>query len=211
MGYKIATLPGDGVGVDVLEAAMGVLEAVGFEAEYKHGDIGWEFWCKEGNPLPERTIELLRETDCALFGAITSKPKDEAAAELCPELQGKDYVYSSPIVGLRQLFNLHTNLRPCKAYEGNPLNLRDDIDLVVFRENTEGLYCGVEWHPVPDEVKTAFATHPKFKRFVDVSGDDLAISTRIFSRAGCRAILRDAFEYAKKHGYNTVTVSRSRT
>jgi len=206
MTYRIALLPGDGVGGDVLEAGKRVLDAVGFEADYVHGDIGWEFWCKEGNPLPERTIELLKETDCALFGAITSKPKDEAAAELCSELQGKGIVYSSPIVGLRQLFGLHTNLRPCKAYAGNPLNLRDDIDLVVFRENTEGLYSGVEWHPVPAQIKDAFGTHPKFKRFADVSGDDLAISTRIFTREGCRKILRSGFEYAKKHGYKTLTV-----
>jgi len=207
MAYKIALLPGDGVGSDVLEAAKGVLDAIGFEAEYTYGDIGWEFWCKEGNPLPDRTIDLLKSTDCGLFGAITSKPKDEAASELCSELRGKGIVYSSPIVGLRQLFGLHTNVRPCKAYEGNPLNLRDDIDLVVFRENTEGLYAGVEWHPVPDEVTAAFATHPKFKRFASVSGDDLAISTRIFTREGCRAILRDAFAYAQKHGYPTVTVA----
>ena len=57
MGYKIALLPGDGVGIDVLEAAKGVLDAVGFEAEYTYADIGWEFWCKEGNPLPERNCE----------------------------------------------------------------------------------------------------------------------------------------------------------
>jgi len=206
MTYRIALLPGDGVGGDVLEAGKRVLDAVGFEAEYEHGDIGWEFWKSEGNPLPERTIELLKATDCALFGAITSKPKDEAADELVPELRGKGLVYSSPIVGLRQRFNLHTNLRPCKAYEGNPLNLRDDIDLVVFRENTEGLYAGIEWHPVPDDVRQAMSSHPKMKRFDGVAGDDLAISTRVFSRQGCRAILRDAFEYAKQHAYPTVTV-----
>ena len=142
--YKIAWLPGDGVGKEVLDAARIVLDRVGFDAEYIHGDIGWEFWKTEGNPLPKRTIELLKSTDACLFGAITSKPKDEAAAELAPELRGKGYVYSSPIVTLRQLFNLHTNLRPCKAYPGNPLNFRDDIDLVIFRENTEGLYSGVE-------------------------------------------------------------------
>jgi len=207
MTHRIALLPGDGVGGDVLDAGRRVLDAVGFEAEYECGDIGWEFWRKEGNPLPERTLDLLRSTDACLFGAITSKPKEEAASELLPELQGKGLVYSSPIVGLRQKFNLHTNLRPCKAYAGNPLNLRDDIDLVVFRENTEGLYAGVEWHPVPDNVRTAFASHPKMKRFESVSNEDLAISTRIFSRSGCRAILRDAFDYAKKHGYPTVTVA----
>ena len=206
MSYRIAMLPGDGVGGDVLEAGKGVLDAVGLEAEYEYGDIGWEFWRTEGNPLPDRTIDLLKQTDCCLFGAITSKPKDEAAVELIPELQGKGLVYSSPIVGLRQLFGLHTNLRPCKAYDGNPLNLRDDIDLIVFRENTEGLYSGIEWHPVPEEVRKAFSTHAKMKRFDGVANEDIAISTRIFTRAGCRAILRGAFEYAQKHGYPTVTV-----
>ncbi|MCK5247157.1 isocitrate/isopropylmalate dehydrogenase family protein, partial [Candidatus Bipolaricaulota bacterium] len=204
--YKIALLPGDGVGGDVLDAALKVLNAVKFEAEYLSGDIGWEYWRTEGNPLPDRTIELLKETDACLFGAITSKPKEEAARELIPTLQGKNLVYSSPIVGLRQLFNLHTNLRPCKAYQGNPLNLRDDIDLVVFRENTEGLYAGVEFHPVPDEVRSALSINPKMKRFADVPGEDLAISTRIFTREGCRTIIRQGFEYAKAHGYPTVTI-----
>ncbi len=204
--YKIAWLPGDGVGGEVLDAARLVLDKVSLDAEYIHGDIGWEYWKSEGNPLPQRTIDLLRSTDACLFGAITSKPKDEAASELDPGLQGKGLVYSSPIVGLRQLFNLHTNLRPCKAYPGNPLNLRDDINLVVFRENTEGLYAGVEFHPVPEEVRTALSSHPKMKRFDGVANDDLAISTRIFTRQGCQTILRNAFEYAKKHGYPTVTV-----
>jgi isocitrate/isopropylmalate dehydrogenase len=206
MTYKIAMLPGDGVGGDVLAAAKSVLDAVGFEAHYEYGDIGWEFWRAEGNPLPDRTIALLKSTDCCLFGAITSKPKEEAAAEIDPRLKDKGFVYSSPIVGLRQLFNLHTNLRPCKAYKGNPLNLRDDIDLVVFRENTEGLYSGVEWHPVPENVRAALDTHKKMAMFADVANDDLAVSSRIFSRKGCQTILRDAFDYARKHGYPTVTV-----
>jgi len=206
MTYKIALLPGDGVGRDVLEAAKGVLDAIGFKADYEYGDIGWEFWRTEGNPLPDRTIDLLKRTDCCLFGAITSKPKDEATAELDPKLRDKGFTYASPIVALRQLFHLHTNLRPCKAYPGNPLNLRDDIDLVVFRENTEGLYAGVEWHPVPELVRAALDTHKKMSMFDGVSNEDLAISTRIFTRKGCRAILRDTFEYAKRHGYPTVTV-----
>jgi 3-isopropylmalate dehydrogenase len=204
--YRIAWLPGDGVGIEVLEAARLVLDAVGFEAEYLHGDIGWEFWKCEGNPLPERTIEVLKGTDACLFGAITSKPKDEATEELDPALRDTGCVYSSPIVGLRQLFDLHTNLRPCKAYPGNPLNLRDDIDLVVFRENTEGLYAGVEFHPVPDGVRRALSENSKMKRFDTVAAEDLAISTRIFTRQGCRRILRSAFEYAKTFDYPTVTV-----
>ena len=205
--YKIAWLEGDGVGKEVMEAAKLVLDAVGLDAEYIKGDVGWEFWKSEGTPLPERTIELLKSTNCCLFGAITSKPKDEAAKELASELHGKGYVYSSPIVGIRQLLNLHTNMRPCKAFKGNPLNYRDDIDLVVFRENTEGLYAGVEFHPVPQDVMDVLLNnHKKMQKFKDVPLDDLAISTRVFTRGACQTIVRDAFEYAKKFERKSVTV-----
>ena len=205
--YRIAWLPGDGVGKDVMEAARIVLDELALDAEYLHGDIGWEFWCKEGDPLPQRTIDLLKQTDCCLFGAITSKPKEEAERELVPELQGKGLVYSSPIVRLRQEFNLRTNLRPCKAYPGNPLNYRDDIDLVVFRENTEDLYSGVEFHPLPEKVmQTLLEHHPKMKRFADVPLDDIAVSLRIITRKAAQNIIRDSFEYAKLHGYKSVTI-----
>jgi isocitrate/isopropylmalate dehydrogenase len=204
--YKIAWLPGDGVGNDVMEAAKIVLDTINLDAEYIPGDVGWEFWKKEGDPLPKRTIQLLKETDCCLFGAITSKPNPEAQKELDPSLKDKGFVYSSPIVRLRQLFNLHTNLRPCKAFENNPLNYRDDIDIVVFRENTEGLYAGVEFHPVPKEVYQALSVHPRMKKFDGTPLDDLAISTRIFTRKGCQSIITQAFEYAKKHNRKSVTV-----
>ena len=204
--YKIAWLPGDGVGNDVMEAARLVLDALKFDAEYLHGDIGWEFWCKEGNPLPDRTLKMMKDTQCALFGAITSKPKDQAAAEIDPALKDKGYVYFSPIVRMRQELNLHTNLRPCKAYKGNPLNYRDDVDIVVFRENTEGMYGGVEFFPMPQEVFDALCIHPKMKRFGDKGLDNLALSTRIMSRQGCESIVRGAFEFAKAHGRKNVTV-----
>lgn len=204
--YKIAWMPGDGVGNDVMEAARIVLDAMKFDAEYTSADIGWEFWCNEGDPLPERTIKILKETDCALFGAITSKPRDEAADELIPELQDKGLVYFSPIVRLRQLFNLHTNLRPCKAYPGNPLNYRDDIDIVVFRENTEGMYGGVEFHPLPKEVFDALCVNPKMKKFETAGLDNIALSTRIMTKQGCESICRQAFEFAKKHNRRNVTI-----
>jgi 3-isopropylmalate dehydrogenase len=204
--YKIAWLPGDGTGNDVMEAARLVLDAMGFDAEYVPGDIGWEFWCNEGDPLPARTIDVLKQTDCALFGAITSKPKDEAAKELVPRLRDKGLVYFSPIVKLRQLFDLHTNLRPCKAYPGNQLNFRDDIDLVVFRQNTEGMYGGVEFHPLPQGVFDALCVHPRMKKFGELGLDNLAVSTRIMSRQGCESIVRGAFEYAQKHERKSVTL-----
>jgi 3-isopropylmalate dehydrogenase len=204
--YKIAWLPGDGVGNEVMECAKIILDKINLDAEYISGEVGWEYWKKEGNPLPQRTINILKETDCCLFGAITSKPIEEALKELTPKLHGKGYVYSSPIVGLRQLLNLHTNMRPCKAFEGNPLNYRDDIDLIVFRENTEGLYAGVEFHPVPDKIFNAMSSHKKMKKFENVPLDDMSISTRIFTRKGCQSIIRQAFEYAKSHNRKSVTV-----
>jgi isocitrate dehydrogenase (NAD+) len=87
-----------------------------------HADIGWEFWVNEGNPLPQRTIDLLAEHKVGLFGAITSKPKDAAAKELSPELRDKGFVYYSPIVGLRQRFNLDVSIRPCRV-QGQPAEL----------------------------------------------------------------------------------------
>jgi 3-isopropylmalate dehydrogenase len=205
--YRIALMPGDGIGKDVMDAAEIVLEKIALDAEYVPADIGWEFWCKEGEPLPQRTLDTLKTCDCALFAAITSKPKEEAAAELVPELQGKGLTYRSPIVRLRQTFDLYTNLRPCKAFKGNPLNYRDDIDLVVFRENTQGLYSGVEFHPLPEEVRRALEAHsPRMSAFNGVDSADIAVSCRIFTRQGCRRIVRSAFEYAKTYGYPTVTL-----
>ena len=125
--YRIAWLPGDGVGGEVLEATKLVLDALNFNAEYIHGDIGWEFWCKEGDAFPQRTIDLLNNVDAAMFGAITSKPVKAAEQELVPELQGKGLVYRSPIVRMRQLFDLYICLRPTKAYPGNPLNYKDTL------------------------------------------------------------------------------------
>jgi 3-isopropylmalate dehydrogenase len=210
-------MPGDGIGKTVLEETIRVLDAAGFEADYVEGDIGWEFWCNEGNPLPERTLNLLEEHKIGLFGAITSKPKDDAAAELDPTLRDKGLVYSSPIVGLRQHFNLDICLRPCKTYKGNPLNFirrgkdgdieEPEVDVAIFRQNTEGLYGGVEWSDPPVQVYDALLTHPRFKKnFGEVPKEELSISTRIFTRKATGRILRAAFHHAKKYGYKSVTV-----
>ncbi len=213
----VVTMPGDGIGKVVLPEAIRVLDAVGFEAEYVHADIGWEFWCNEGNPLPDRTLELLEKHGIALFGAITSKPKSEAAKELKPELRDKGYVYYSPIVGLRQHFKLDICQRPCKTFKGNPLNFirrgpggtieEPEVDVVVFRQNTEGLYGGVEWTNPPDQVYEALMTHPKFKKnFGWAPKEELAISTRIFTKKYTERIIKAAFEYADKFGYEKVTL-----
>ncbi|MEJ2483385.1 MAG: isocitrate/isopropylmalate family dehydrogenase [Gemmatimonadota bacterium] len=212
----VVSMPGDGIGKVVLPEAVRVLDAVGFEADYVHADIGWDSWVNEGNPLPERTVDLLREHGLGLFGAITSKPKHEATAELRPEMQNRGLVYYSPIVSLRQTFDLDICIRPCRSFPGNPLNFirrtadggfeEPPVDAVIFRQNTEGLYGGVEWTDPPDQVRAALSTHPKFAIFAETPGPDLAISTRIFTRRRCHRIVRAAFEYAEKHGYRSVTV-----
>jgi isocitrate/isopropylmalate dehydrogenase len=167
--YRIAWLPGDGIGKEVMEAARIVLDAVHLNADYIPGDIGWDFWCREGDAFPGRTVDLLGKVDAAMFGAITSKPAKTAEAELLPPLRGKGLVYRSPIVRMRQMFDLYICLRPCKAYPGNPLNLNEAIDLVVFRENTEDLYAGVEFSPVPHELADLLGSiSPPFAPFRDI-------------------------------------------
>ncbi|MCX6068970.1 MAG: isocitrate/isopropylmalate dehydrogenase family protein [Chloroflexi bacterium] len=207
MFYKIAWLPGDGIGVDVLDATKIVLDKLQLNAEYLHGDIGWEFWQKEGDAFPARTIELLKNVDAAMFGAITSKPVKAAEQELVPELQGKGLIYRSPIVRMRQMFDLYICLRPCKAYAGNLLNYKDDVDIVVFRENTEDLYSGVEFNPVPQELAEMLTRLSKpFAAFKDVPLNELAISSKIVTRQGSERIIRAAFEFARKNNRKKVTV-----
>jgi isocitrate dehydrogenase (NAD+) len=213
---SVVVMPGDGIGNVVLPEALRVLEAAGFEADWISAGIGWKHWVEEGNPLPGKTVELIAEHKVALFGAITSKPKDKAAAEIKPTLRDKGYVYFSPIVGLRQRFDLDVSIRPCITFPGNPLNFirrsadggfeEPRVNAVIFRQNTEGLYGGVEWTNPPDQVWDALDTHPKFAAFRDVPRADLAVSTRIFTRGKCRRICEEAFAYASAHGYGSVTV-----
>jgi isocitrate/isopropylmalate dehydrogenase len=205
--YRIAWLPGDGIGNDVMEATRLVLDRIRLDAHYIHGDIGWEFWRTEGDAFPQRTIDLLKNVDAAMFGAITSKPVRAAEAELVPALKGKGLVYRSPIVRMRQMFDLYNCLRPCKAYPGNPLNFKEGIDLVVFRENTEDLYAGVEFSPVPPELASTLATLSKpFGVFKDLPGDQYAVSCKVNTKKGSERIVRAAFEYAKQNGRKKVTV-----
>ena len=126
-------------------------------------------------------------------------------------------MYSSPIVGLRQHFGLDICLRPCRTYTGNPLNFirrgvgdsfeEPEVDVAIFRQNTEGLYGGVEWSNPPTQVYDALMTHPKFvQNFGDVPVEEISVSTRIFTKNATERILRAAFKHAKKYGYKSVTV-----
>jgi len=209
-------MPGDGIGNQVLPESLRVLDAVGFDAEYVPADIGWDCWCSTGNALPDRTVELLKKHRLGLFGAITSKPNRAAQEELKPELRGKGYVYYSPIVTMRQKFNLDICQRPCIGFPGNPLNYirkrldgsfdEPQINTTIFRQGTEGMYAGIEWTNPPENVRAALASHPKFKAFANVPGPDLAASVRIITRAASCRIITAAFEYARKKNFKAVTI-----
>ena len=212
----IVTMPGDGIGKVVLPEALRVLDAAGFKADYVNADIGWDFWITEGNALPERTIAALEKHKIGLFGAITSKPKDKADLELTPALRGKGLTYFSPIVTMRQHFKLDICIRPCRSFAGNPLNFirrkpdggfeEPPVNAVIFRQNTEGLYAGVEWTNPPDNLRAAFATNKKWRAFAETPGADLSVSLRVITREATRRICRAAFEYARKFGYRSVTI-----
>jgi len=205
--HTIGWLPGDGIGIEVLAAARVVLDRLGLDAEYHEGDIGWECWRQEGDAFPQRTVDLLGSVDAAMFGAITSKPVKTAEGELVPALQGKGLAYRSPIVRMRQLFDLYVCLRPCKAYPGNPLNYKEGIDVVVFRENTEDLYAGVEFSPVPDELASTLSRlSSNYAPFKELPGDEYAVSCKVNTRPGSERIVREAFEFARRSGRKKVTV-----
>jgi 3-isopropylmalate dehydrogenase len=180
---------------------------VELQADYVPGDIGWEFWCCEGEALPARTCALLRSVDAALFGAVTSKPAKQAQAELRPGLQGRGLAYRSPIVRLRQLFDLYLCQRPCKAYPGNRLNHAEGIDIVVFRENTEDLYAGVEFAPVPHALARVLEElSPAFGPFAALQPEDYALSCKIVTRRASERIARAAYEYALRNDRRKVTI-----
>ncbi|RLI04583.1 hypothetical protein DRO26_04285, partial [Candidatus Bathyarchaeota archaeon] len=137
--YKIAVLPGDGIGPEVVESALKVLDAVqtvtkGLNLEYIMGEAGYHCIEKYGTNLPEETLEMLKETDACLKGPMTT-----------PEEPGAPV---SVAVTLRRFFNLYANVRPCKSLP-NVYSLKPNIDLIVLRENTEGFYFAKEFEVVP--------------------------------------------------------------
>ena len=182
----IAVLPGDGIGPEVTNVAVKVLQAAGLQAALSFHTVGWQQWCEHGEPLPPATLAACRSADVILFGAITSKPEDEAQAELAPHLRG-NVRYRSPILRLRKELDLFANVRPCKG---------NGMDLVLFRENTEGLYAGFETSTVGPNLRNAFPGLP----------EDAAVSLRVITPKGARRISEAAFAYAEAHGRSRVTL-----
>ncbi|MBK7860815.1 MAG: isocitrate/isopropylmalate dehydrogenase family protein [Archangiaceae bacterium] len=215
MKPTVVVMPGDGIGPVVVREALRVLDAAGFEASYVHGDIGWQLWCSEGDPLPEATVELLQRHRLGLLGAVTSKPKHQAQAELAEPLRRQGLVYRSAVLALRQRLGLDVALRPSRTFEGNPLNFvrrrgegleEPTLDTTVVMQNTECLYSGVEWGPLPDGVRRALDAHPQMRPFDAVASSDLAVSARVLSRGACERAARAAFALARRSGADTVTL-----
>ncbi len=160
--YKIAVIPGDGIGKEVMEATLHVLDASDIEFEYNFADAGDEYAERTGIPLPQETIDIVKQSQACLFGAA-----GESAADV--------------IVKLRRELDLYVNLRPVKSYPGTKC-LFDDIDFVIVRENTEGLYSGIEEYT-----------------------EDGATAVRVITNKASERICRFAFEYAEKTGRKKVT------
>ena len=161
--YQIAVVPGDGIGKEVMEAAIHVLYALDIDFDYVYGQAGDECLEKTGSALPDETLEIIRNSDACLFGAA-----GESAADV--------------IVKIRQEMRMFANLRPVKAYP-NTNSLSDDIDFMIVRENTEGLYIANE----------------------ESYTDDGAVAKRIITREAEERIIDYAFKYAKDNNKSKVT------
>jgi len=160
--YKIAVIPGDGIGKEVMEATLHVLGAIDVDFDYSFADAGDEYMEKTGVALPPETVDIVKASQACLFGAA-----GESAADV--------------IVKMRQELDLYVNLRPVKSYPGTKC-LFDNLDFVIVRENTEGLYIGLE-----EETEEG------------------ATATRVVTRKASERICKFAFEYTKKTGRKKVT------
>ena len=161
--YTIAVVPGDGIGREVMQATLDVLDTLDIDFEYVYGDAGDECLEKTGNALPSKTLDIIRECDACLFGAA-----GETAADV--------------IVKIRQEMKMFANLRPVKSYP-NTNSLYDNIDFMIVRENTEGMY-------IADEESYT---------------DEGAIARRIITREAERRIIDYAFKYAQENNKSKVT------
>ena len=161
--YNIAVIPGDGIGREVMDACIKVLNSLDVEFNFTYGEAGDECLEKNGEALPNETIELAKNADACLFGAA-----GETAADV--------------IVRLRQELNLFANLRPVKSYP-NTNALFDNLDFMIVRENTEGMYIAKE----------------------EDYTEEGAIARRIITRKAEKRIIDYAFQYAKNNNKSKVT------
>jgi homoisocitrate dehydrogenase len=169
MTHRICLLPGDGIGPEVIDCAEQVLQALLLDLEFARTPIGFGAYKRFGTPLPDSTLEEIRFSSAALFGAVTTPPN-------IPN-------YFSPVVRLRQSLELYANLRPTRSITHS--SSRPNIDLVIVRENTEGLYSGIE-------------------RLED--GGNRAVTERVITRKASERIIRKAFDLARQTNRKSVHV-----
>lgn len=197
---KIAILPGDGIGKDVMHSAIQIFDALNLPFKVNFGEIGWECWKKEGNPIPENTWKLIKNSDAILLGATTSMPAKEALEALPLHLKEKSPDYISPIIQLRKNLDLYANVRPCFDIRGSA----NDFNFCIIRENTEGLYSGLDYYPTPSNILMPINQNYKWK---DLCNDDVSTSFRIQTREGLARIYEFAFNYAVENGFKRVTLA----
>lgn len=168
----VTLIPGDGIGPEITDVVLAVLSAAGVDIEWDRQLAGMAALNETGDPLPDATVESVRKSGCVLKGPLTT-----------PVGKG----FRSVNVALRKEFDLYANVRPAQTII--PGGRFDDVDIVLVRENTEGLYIGVE-------------------NFIAVAGDPKAVaqSMAIVTRQGCERIVRYALEYAVRHGRRRVTI-----
>ncbi|WP_018249223.1 isocitrate dehydrogenase (NAD(+)) [Orenia marismortui] len=165
--YDVTLIPGDGIGPEITKSIREIIEVTGVKINWEIVNAGAGVMDEYGTPLPEEVLDSVRKNKVALKGPITT-----------PVGSG----FRSVNVAIRQKLDLYTNLRPAKIMKGSPTKF-ENLDVVIFRENTEGLYAGIE-HMV---------------------GDDAAESIKIITRKASERIVKAAFEYAKKNGRQKVT------
>ena len=169
MTYRICLLPGDGIGPEVVACAKDVLNALPLTWDFTESGIGFEEYQRSGSPLPDSTLQAIRHADATLFGAVTTPPA-------IPN-------YFSPVVRMRQSLDLYANLRPTRSIPHE--SSRPNIDILIVRENTEGLYSGIE-------------------RLED--DGSRAVTERVITRNGSERIIRKAFDLARQTRRKSVHV-----
>ncbi len=174
--YRIAEIGGDGIGPDVVGEAVRVLKAVeteGLKFSFERGEVGAALYRRTGEDLPRETVELCRSVDAILFGAAG-----------LPDIRHADGTELVPQITLRMTLDLYAGMRPIKLYPGvpTPLNVPagHNIDYVIFRENTEGLFASLGGG--------------------SKVGEDLAVDTLVITRKGTERIVRRAFELCRARG-----------
>ncbi|HVC35472.1 MAG TPA: isocitrate/isopropylmalate family dehydrogenase [Chloroflexota bacterium] len=187
MAHAVTLIPGDGVGPELSEATRRVVDATGVRIDWDVERAGADVVAEYGTALPDRVLDSIRRTKVALKGPLTT-----------PVGRG----FRSVNVALRQELDLYACLRPCKSYRGVRTRY-EDVDLIVVRENTEGLYAGIEFQEGKPETLQLIEDIGRLigKKITIDSG----ISIKSISIGGSRRIVRYAFDYARANGRKKVT------